>query len=56
MAKKKEKKAVRKTKKILKITPKKIEINPDIDVFKDSFVTKYIVLPPKKAIIMKDNL
>ena len=48
MAKKKEKKTVRKTKKILKITPKKIEINPDIDVFKDSFVTKYEVLPPKK--------
>ena len=48
MAKKKEKNAKGKTKKILKITPVKSEINKDIDVFKDSCVTKYEVLPPKK--------
>ena len=48
MAKKKEKKAKAKKHVILKTTPIKKEIKEDIDVFNDSCVTKYEVLPPKK--------
>ena len=48
MAKKKEKKANPKKHVILKITPIKNETKEDIDVFGDSCVTKYEVLPPKK--------
>ena len=48
MAKKKEKKTRLKAKKVLKIKQIKSEIDTDIDVFPDSSVTKYEVLPPKK--------
>ena len=48
MAKKKEKKTKAKKHVILKTTPIKKEIKEDIDVFNDSCVTKYEVLPPKK--------
>ena len=48
MAKKKEKKTNPKKHVILKTTPIKSEIKKDIDVFNDSCVTKYEVLPPKK--------
>ena len=48
MAKKREKQAKPKTKKIVKITPSKSQEKEDIDVFYNSCVTKYEVLPPKK--------
>ena len=48
MAKKKEKKTRLKAKKVFKIKQIKSEIDTDIDVFPDSSVTKYEVLPPKK--------
>ena len=48
MAKRREKKAKGKRIKIIKTTPKTEEINTDINVFDDSCVTKFEVLPPKK--------
>ena len=48
MAKKKENQKKEKSKKIPSPTPKKEEINGDIDTFNDSCVVKYEVLPPKK--------
>ena len=48
MVKKKENKSTAKKRKILKTTPKKGLNQNDIDVFNDSCVTKYEVLPPKK--------
>ena len=48
MAKKKEKKTNPKKHVILKTTPIKSEIKEDIDVFNDSCVKKFGVLPPKK--------
>ena len=48
MAKKKEKQAKPKIKKIRKTTSLKSQIKEDIDTFNDSCVTKFEVLPPKK--------
>ena len=48
MAKKKERKTTIKNSKIAKITPSKSSKKEDIDVFNNSFVTKYEVFPPKK--------
>ena len=48
MAKKIENKRKGKNKNISSTTPKKVEINTDIDTFNDSCVVKYEVLPPKK--------
>ena len=48
MAKKKERQAKPKAKKIIKATPIKSQIKEEIDTFNDSCVTKYEVLPPKK--------
>ena len=47
MAKKKERRTKPKSKKTPKATPAKAEIKEDINVFNDSCVTKYEVLPPK---------
>ena len=48
MAKKIENKRKGKNKNISSTTPKKVEINTDMDTFNDSCVVKYEVLPPKK--------
>ena len=48
MAKKKERQTTIKNSKIAKITPLKSSKKEDIDVFNNSFVTKYEVFPPKK--------
>ena len=48
MAKKKERQTTIKNSKIAKITPSKSSKKEDIDVFNNSFVTKYEVFPPKK--------
>ena len=48
MAKKKEQKTKPKNLKIVKITPLKSLKADDIDVFNNSFITKYEVFPPKK--------
>ena len=47
MAKKKERKTKEKTKKNPKQTPAKSENKENVDVFNDSCVTKFEVLPPK---------
>ena len=48
MAKKRENRTKEKNKKNPSTTPKKSEINEDIDTFNDSCVVKYEVLPPRK--------
>ena len=47
MVKKKESKAKGRKKKILKTTPIKSPVQDEVDVFNDSCVTKFEVLPPK---------